>query len=36
VTVAEALEMPVGSIGPTRMRAIERLRRDPHVLALAS
>ena len=35
-TVAEALEMPVGSIGPTRMRAIERLRRDPHVLALAS
>jgi RNA polymerase sigma factor (sigma-70 family) len=36
VAVAETLEMPIGSIGPTRMRAIERLRRDPHVMALAS
>lgn len=35
-TVAETLEMPIGSIGPTRMRAIERLRRDPQVMALAS
>lgn len=34
-TVAAALDMPVGSIGPTRIRALERLRRDPHVLALA-
>lgn len=34
--VAETLEMPIGSIGPTRMRAIERLRRDPLVMALAS
>lgn len=36
MAVAETLDMPVGSIGPTRMRAIERLRRDPQVLALAS
>lgn len=35
-TVAEVLDMPIGSIGPTRMRAIERLRRDPHLMALAS
>lgn len=34
--VSDALGMPVGSIGPTRMRAIERLRRDPQLLALAS
>jgi len=34
-SVAQALEMPVGSIGPTRMRAIERLRRDPQLMALA-
>jgi DNA-directed RNA polymerase specialized sigma24 family protein len=26
--IAEALEMPVGSIGPTRDRAISRLRND--------
>ena len=36
MAVAETLDMPVGSTGPTRMRAIERLRRDPQVLALAS
>lgn len=36
VAVAERLDMPVGSIGPTRMRAIERLRRDPQLAALAS
>jgi RNA polymerase sigma factor (sigma-70 family) len=35
-TVAERLDMPVGSIGPTRQRAVERLQRDPRVLALAS
>ena len=33
--VSEAVGMPVGSIGPTRQRAMERLRRDPSVLALA-
>ena len=33
--VAVALDMPVGSIGPTRRRAIELLRRDPGILALA-
>jgi hypothetical protein len=25
--VAEAFDMPIGSIGPTRMRCLERLRR---------
>ena len=30
--VARALEMPIGSIGPTRARALARLRRD-HRLA---
>ncbi len=34
--VADTLDMPVGSIGPTRGRAIDRLRRDPQLLALAS
>lgn len=34
--VARSLDMPVGSIGPTRARGIDRLRRDPHVVALAS
>lgn len=33
--VADQLDMPVGSIGPTRQRAVERLQRDPRVLALA-
>ena len=27
-TLARELEMPVGSIGPTRIRSIERLRDD--------
>lgn len=35
-TVADSLDMPIGSIGPTRARALGRLRRDPRVLALAS
>lgn len=32
--VARTLDMPIGSIGPTRMRAIDRLRNDPHVIAI--
>jgi RNA polymerase sigma factor (sigma-70 family) len=32
--VARTLDMPVGSIGPTRMRAIDRLRNDPNVIAI--
>lgn len=32
--VANAIDMPVGSIGPTRMRAIDQLRRDPQLMAL--
>ena len=35
-TVGSALGMPVGSIGPTRLRALSRLRRDPALLALAA
>lgn len=35
-TISGTLDMPVGSIGPTRGRAINRLRRDPEILALAS
>lgn len=34
--VADELDMPVGSIGPTRQRAVQRLQRNPRVLALAS
>jgi len=33
--VAAALEMPVGSIGPTRARCLDRLRRDGALVALA-
>lgn len=33
--IADTLDMPIGSIGPTRVRALERLRRDPQILALA-
>lgn len=33
---AHQLEMPMGSIGPTRGRAIRHLRRDPRIHALAS
>ncbi len=29
--IAEELAIPVGSIGPTRGRALEKLRRDPDV-----
>jgi RNA polymerase sigma factor (sigma-70 family) len=36
VTVARALSMPVGSIGPTRARSLERLRRSPALLAVAA
>lgn len=30
--VAATLDMPIGSIGPTRARCIERLRRSPHLV----
>jgi RNA polymerase sigma factor (sigma-70 family) len=33
--VARELDMPVGSIGPTRARGIDRLRRNPEIAALA-
>ena len=33
--IAAALDMPVGSIGPTRQRCIARLRLDPRLRALA-
>ena len=32
--LASALDIPVGSIGPTRQRILRRLRRDPHLRAL--
>jgi len=32
--VSAALGMPIGSIGPTRARCLERLRRSPHLAAL--
>jgi RNA polymerase sigma factor (sigma-70 family) len=32
--VAASLEMPISSIGPTRARALRRLRRDPRVAQL--
>jgi RNA polymerase sigma factor (sigma-70 family) len=32
--VSAALDMPVGAIGPTRRRCLERLRRDPQLTAL--
>jgi RNA polymerase sigma factor (sigma-70 family) len=31
--ISKALSMPVGSIGPTRARCLERLRRSPHLIA---
>jgi RNA polymerase sigma factor (sigma-70 family) len=34
--IARRLEMPIGSIGPTRDRAIERLRRDRQLACVAS
>jgi RNA polymerase sigma factor (sigma-70 family) len=33
--VSAMLGMAVGSIGPTRLRCLKRLRRSPHLLALA-
>lgn len=33
VDVAEAIGVPVGSLGPTRQRAVARLRSDPRVAA---
>jgi RNA polymerase sigma factor (sigma-70 family) len=33
--VARSLDMPIGSIGPTRARSLERLRRDVRIAALA-
>lgn len=33
--IARAMDMPIGSIGPTRQRCLERLRRDPAVARLA-
>ena len=32
--VGRMLEMPIGSIGPTRARALDRLRRSPELQAL--
>jgi RNA polymerase sigma factor (sigma-70 family) len=32
--VALTMDMPVGSIGPTRMRAMDRLRNDPNIIAI--
>lgn len=34
--VSEALAMPVGSIGPTRARCLERLRRHPKLAGIAA
>jgi DNA-directed RNA polymerase specialized sigma24 family protein len=34
--ISHSLDMAVGSIGPTRMRAIENLRSCPQIAALAS
>jgi RNA polymerase sigma factor (sigma-70 family) len=34
--VSQLMARPVGSIGPTRQRALARLRRDPAIAALAS
>ena len=33
--ISKSLALPVGSIGPTRSRCLERLRRDPALVALA-
>jgi RNA polymerase sigma factor (sigma-70 family) len=32
--ISERLGMPMGSIGPTRQRTLERMRKDPHVSLL--
>jgi RNA polymerase sigma factor (sigma-70 family) len=31
--ISKALKIPIGSIGPTRARCLERLRRSPHLAA---
>jgi RNA polymerase sigma factor (sigma-70 family) len=33
---AAALDMPIGSIGPTRARCLERLRRSPELMAVSA
>ena len=33
---AAALDMPIGSIGPTRARCLERLRRSPQLVGLSA
>ncbi len=33
--IGEIMDMPVGSIGPTRRRCLERLRRSPHLRGLS-
>jgi RNA polymerase sigma factor (sigma-70 family) len=32
--VSQKLDMPIGSIGPTRARCLDRLRRSPHLTAI--
>jgi hypothetical protein len=32
--ISSTLGIPVGSIGPTRARCLERLRRSPHLAAI--
>jgi DNA-directed RNA polymerase specialized sigma24 family protein len=34
--VAEAVGMPIGSIGPTRQRCLERLRCAPQLIELSA
>jgi RNA polymerase sigma factor (sigma-70 family) len=34
--IAQALRIPIGSIGPTRARALERLRRDTRLASIAA
>jgi len=34
--ISAGLGVPVGSIGPTRSRCLEKLRRDPAIAALTS
>jgi hypothetical protein len=34
--LSATLAMPIGSIGPTRVRSLERLRSDPDLVALVA
>jgi RNA polymerase sigma factor (sigma-70 family) len=34
--ISQSMELPIGSIGPTRARCLDQLRRDPAVVALGS